>query len=145
MWSLRKVLLPLSLIIGLSLIFTGTFMLKGWSLAICLSVGGVLVLASWVKIALVAYSQQVVKQHEAGRIFEENKKLQKRQAALESEMCNIKDGRVKVLNIRPILELGLLEANCQIHKCFDEYYDKDDQPITVIKDETTGLVNEKAM
>ena len=60
-------------------------------------------------------------------------------------MRNIKDGRVKVLNIRPILELGLLEANCQIHKCFDEYYDKDDQPITVIKDETTGLVNEKAM
>jgi cell division protein FtsB len=142
--GLKKLLLPVGLILGLALIFLGAFNYKGIPLAVCLSVGGLLVLVSWVRIALDAWGRQTKKLIDAEKISEENERLKTRQAALEKEIHSVKDGRIKVLNIRPILELGLLEANCQIHKCFDEYYTQNNEPIIAINDESTGLVNETA-
>ncbi len=137
----KKLILLVGLILGFALIFTATFSLSGVSLAVCLGLGGVLVLASWGKTALDAYG----KLDHADKIFQENKQLRNKQSVLEKEIRSVRDSRVKVLNIRPILELGIFEAECQIHKCFDEYYNKNDQPIQTIKDKSTGLVNETRM
>jgi hypothetical protein len=141
----KRLLLCAALVIGLGLIFLGAFSFSGTRLAVCLGIGGVLVLGSWAKVALDAYGQQAVKIDQVGRISEENEQLRRKQALLEKEIRSVRDGRVKVLNIRPILELGLIEANCQIHKCFDEYYGENNEPLSLIQDESTGLVNEGAM
>ena len=63
----RKFILLVGLVIGIDLIFTATFSLSGVSLAVCLGVGGVLVLASWTKTALDAYGSQAVKLDNAGK------------------------------------------------------------------------------
>ena len=141
----KKLILLVGLLIGFALIFTATFSLSGVSLAVCLGLGGILVLGSWAKTALDAYGNKAVKLDYANKIFQENNQLKMKQAVLENEIRSVRDSKVKVLNIRPILELGLFEADCQIHKCFDEYYNKNDQPIQTIKDKSTGLVNETRM
>lgn len=141
----KKCLLPLGLISGLVLIFLGAFNYKGITLVVCLSVGGLLILVTWLKNALDAYKKQTLNLYKADKTDEENKRLKERQEYLEKEIHSLKDGRIKILNIKPILELGVLEANCRIHKCFDEYFDLDNKPILAEIDESTGLIDETKM
>ncbi len=137
-----RVILLVGLLIGIALIFIAAFSFKGAPLVICLVVGALLVLGSWAKVALYDYGKQVIKLHEAEKLTEENRKLRETEAILSQQLEQAREKKLQVLNIQPILKLGLLEADCQIARCFDLYIDKNGQIITdESSNEPSGIIN----
>jgi hypothetical protein len=92
-------------------------------------VGGVLIVGSWAKMALRSHVEKEIGSHETTKRAEmlaaENARLQAQQSALRQEVEDLRSRRVRILNVQPILELGILEAECEMSKCFDLAFDKD--------------------
>lgn len=132
LWSNRKSVLLLfaAFIIGFSLIFIAAFNFSGVPLVFCLIVGGVLVLGSWIKAEFEAYVKRSIRLHEAEKLMEENRRLLERESILNQQLEEARNRKLQVLNVQPILNLGILEADCEIAKCFDFFIDKNGEIIT---------------
>lgn len=135
-WSHRKLLwLAAIFLIGLVLICSAAFILKGTPLIIALTVGGVLILISWGRMTFNAAVKRSIRLHEAEKLKEENRQLIERENILKQQLEESRNRKLQVLNVQPILELGIFEADCQITECFDLVFDKNGKIITDETDE----------
>lgn len=126
----KRLLLYAGLIIGFALIFIAAFSFQGVPLIVCLIIGSLLVLGSWIKAAFDAYRKGVIERHEAEKLTAENRELREREYILNHQLEEARKRKLKVLNVQPILELSVLEADCQITECFDLVFDKNGEIIT---------------
>jgi len=131
MWHYRKLLGFVSIfLIGLILICTAAFVLKGTPLVIALTVGGILIIISWGKMTFNAAVKRSIRLHEAEKLKEENRQLLEKESILEQQLEEARSRKLQVMNVQPILDLGILEADCQISRCFDLLIDKNGEIIT---------------
>ena len=130
-WQYRKLIgLATIFLIGLVLICIAAFVLKGTLLIIALTVGGVLIVISWVRMTFEAAVKRSVRLYEAEKLEEENRQLHENESILKKQLEEARKKKLQVLNVQPILELGILEADCQIAQCFDFFIDKNGEIIT---------------
>lgn len=118
------IFLILLFVIGLLLISSATFILTGVPLIVCLFVGSILILLSWGKMIFDRAVKQAISLNEAQKITEENEKLKRIALKFQQELKRTKNKKLQVLNVQPILELGLFEAECLIRECYDLVLDK---------------------
>ena len=124
-WSYRKLLgLVIIFLIGLVLICTAAFVLKGTPLIIALTVGSVLIVISWGKMTFNVAVSRAIRLQEAEKIKEENRQLLERESILKQQLEEARNRKLQVLNVQPILNLSVLEATCEVTKCFDFTIDK---------------------
>ena len=123
------IILMLMFIIGLFLISSATFMITGIPLIVCLLVGSILILLSWGKMIFDRAVKQAISLNEAKKIIEENEKLRKIALKFKQQLQMAKSKKLQVLNVQPILELGLFEAECIIRECYDLVLDKNGEII----------------
>lgn len=109
-------------VIGLAMMFGGAFRLRGVELVTVLVVAGILMAFAYIKMTFDSAVERARKARESQDLANEKDELAKE---LEWERSK----RVKVLNIEPILEMGILEAECEVTKFFDRYFDKDDKEV----------------
>jgi len=129
LWSFRRIAYLTVCILGVVLLCYGLITLRGTSLVVALVVSGLLVLAGLGKLAFDAAVERSIKLQDSDRLAEEIRRLRTRESMLERELEAVRASKVKVLNVQPILELGLIEADCQISRCFELLYEKDDNLI----------------
>jgi hypothetical protein len=131
LWHHRRILALLSIfVLGLLLIFLAAFLLSGVPLVIALMIGGVLVIISWVKMTFNTAVKREVQLKDAEKPREENRQLREGQSILEQQLEVMRGRKLQLLNVQPILELGILEADCQITECFDLLIDKQGNIVT---------------
>lgn len=142
-WQNRKLFgLAATFLIGLLLICSAAFVLNGTRLIIALIVGGVLIIISSGRMTFNTTVNRSVRLYEAEKLREQNRQLLERESILKQQLEEVRSRKLQVLNVQPILELGILEADCQISRCFDLLIDKDGQIITDdTNKEPNGLVS----
>jgi hypothetical protein len=127
---------------GLVLICSAVFTLKGTSLIVALTVGGILIIISWGKRIFNVVVNHLIQSYVAEKQNEEIRQLHERESVLKQQLEEYRNRKLQVLNIQPIRELGILEADCKVSQCFDLLIDKDGQIITEDTDkEPNGLVS----
>jgi len=130
-WHHRKLLgLVGVFLMGLVLICSAAFVLKGTPLIVAMTVGGVIILISWGRMTFNAAVKRSIRLQEAEKLKEENRQLLERESILKQQLEESRNRKLQVLNVQPILELGILEADCQITECFDLVFDKNGEIIT---------------
>ncbi len=142
-WSHRKLLgLAAIFLVGLVLICAAGFAFKGTPLIIALTVGGALILISWGRMTFNAAVKRSIRLQKAEKLKEENRQLLERETILNQQLEEARNKKLQVLNVQPILELGILEADCQISQCFDLLIDKNGGIVTGETDgEPEGFVS----
>lgn len=115
--------------LGLVMMFGASFRLHGAELITVLAVAGILMAFAYVKMTIDLAVKRGIKDQESQDLGRKKGKLVEELARVKSELDEERRKKVKVLNIRPILEMGILEAECEVTKCFDRYFDKDGQEI----------------
>jgi len=130
-WHHRKLLgLATTFLIGLVLICSAAFVLKGTPLIIALTIGGILIIISWGTMTFNAAVKRSIRLQEAEKLEEENRQLLERESILKQQLEEARNRKLQVLDVQPILKLQVLEADCQISRCFDFFIDKNGQIIT---------------
>jgi hypothetical protein len=125
LWSRRRFFgLAAIFLIGLALVCSAAFVLKGTPLLISLIIGGILIIISWGKMAFDTAVKRAIRLEEAEKLEEQNRQLLERESILKQQLEEAGKRKLQLLNVQPILELGILEADCQISRCFDLCIDK---------------------
>jgi len=123
-WRYRHLLIWL--VPGLLLVCLAAFHLSGMPLVIAMTIGGVLILVGWWKVAL----RNAIQLYEAEKLRKENRQLHEQELILKQQLEEARNRKLQVLNIQPILNFEVLEANCEVAKCFDIMIDKNGKIIT---------------
>lgn len=114
---------------GLAMMFGASFRLRGTELIAVLAIGGMLIASAYVKMAFDSAVERARRAQESDDLRNENIEFLEESTRLKNELEEERGKRVKVLGIRLISEIGILEAECEVTKFFDCYFDKDDQEI----------------
>ena len=114
---------------GLGMMFVASFRLRGAELVTVLVVAGILMAFAYIKMVFDSAVGRRIKEKESQDLAREKDELVEEVARLKTELDDEHNKKVKVLNIQPILEMGILEAECEVTRFFDRYFDKDDKEI----------------
>jgi hypothetical protein len=91
--------------------------------------GGILIVAGCWRLALARAVQREIRLQGSEALVEENQRLVSTVRDLQREVAELRSRKLQVLNVQPILELGIFEADCQISRCFDVLFDREGQPL----------------
>lgn len=106
--------------IALAMMFGASFRLRGAELLTVLMVAGILIISAFIKM-LYDFVQAITRRDlESETLKRENVKLKEK---LQEE-----HGRM-ISKIKTILELNVLEVECEVMKFFDRYFDRDNKEI----------------
>lgn len=118
--------------IGLAMMVGASFTLGGVQLVTVLLIGGILTGFAFVKMTYDQFKEGFRKAVERAKGSDT---LKKEKIALADEVNRLRtelqierSGGIKV-SIRPILEIGFLQAECEVTKFFDRYFDENDKDI----------------
>ncbi len=112
--------------IALSMMVGASFTLSGAQLVTVLLIGGILVLFTFVKMLYDFLKVEAKRTVEGESLRKEKIALADEVTRLKTELQYERSGGIKV-GIKPILEMGFLEAECEVTKFFDCYFDKDNK------------------
>ena len=132
----KKSLIIGLLVIGVLLIFLGIFKFSDTAQIVTLSLAIVVIVFSIFKLSSEGMKDTAVKVHNYKILEEEVEKLREEVNKREEEKINFekrleeeKNKKVQILNIQPIINLGLIEAECEITRFHDKYFDSKDERI----------------
>jgi len=115
--------------VGLGMMFGASFRLRGAELVTVFTVGGILAAFAFIKMVYDSIVSKVKRDQVSDTLRRQNAELAVETSRLKRELNDERSKRVKVSNIQPILEMVILEAECEVTKVFDRYFDKDNEEI----------------
>lgn len=125
----KRLLTTIVFVAGLFLILLSIFTMSGLSLAIGLSIGAILIVASWAKMFFVSFVNKELELKDTKSLRQENDSLKETLSQLKTQLQDTRHQKTNMIDIRPIMELGVLEVDCEIEQCFDKFFDNEDKPI----------------
>ncbi|MFA7237545.1 MAG: hypothetical protein WC058_11830, partial [Phycisphaeraceae bacterium] len=127
--ALQKVSFVLAL--GIAIIFLAAFTLHGPALIVAMVTGGILIIGGWVRSTFNKVVAGEVERQTNKSIVDELEQTRVRAEKLAQENKRLQNTKVRVLNVEPIMDLGLLEADCRITEPFDLLLDKNDEILSI--------------
>ncbi len=121
----KPFLLIVALLIGFALVLLGSFNLQGPALISTLIFGGLLIGIAIIGMAISSIAKRAVENAEANRLRDKLEQAEKTCADLEQKLKESRQNPLKMLHIEPILDLGILEADFELTKFYDQKYIKD--------------------
>ena len=120
----KKLVYLLLIVIGILLVFLALSKLSG-NLLIALSVIGaiIMILGFWKSVKGEAIEGALAKDKLA-RVAEDYEKLKQEHLKLISEHKSLHDMKINVSNIKPLVEIGLFEAETEFTQFVDQYFDQ---------------------
>lgn len=114
--------------ISLVIIVGASFTLAGFQLVIVLLICGMLIIFTFIKMLYSFLKDMAKRDIETDNLNKEKNTLEGKINRLRKELQFERRGGIKV-KIRPILEMGFLEAECEVSKFFDIYLDENGNEI----------------
>ena len=123
--SLLKLLLSILLIAGLAIVIFGAFELKGTALLAVMILGGFLIAFAIISmtVASIGKTAIAIKDYKRLREMLEEKDQAYRELELKHQESTVQP--LKIKDIQPILDMGILEVDFELTKYFDQQYKGD--------------------
>lgn len=115
---------------GFALVVLGSFNLQGRALMSVLILGGLLIGFAAIRMTYDSIKKSAVEGEKGKEAMEEFEQIKKENRNLKQELKESYQNPLKILDIQPILDMGILEVDFELAKFFDQQYTKDLEKIS---------------
>lgn len=120
----RLILLILIFVVGLAFVVSGAFKLQGPALISFLIIGVLLIMFSSIRLVIDSIGKSAIEREETKQLREKLERSEETRKRLEEKLKEDQQKPLKILDVHPILDMGMLEVDFALSKFFDQQYIK---------------------
>lgn len=125
----KMFLFTIMLFVGFGIVVLASFSLKGPKLISILILGGLLTGFAAIQMTITSIGKSAVEREEAKKLRENLAASEEARKDLEHKLKQSYHQPLRIRDIRPILDMGILEVDFELTKFFDQQYEKEGEKL----------------